>query len=898
MPPRKGSRGKTDEEETQQRHTSAAPPPSILNEAEDDDDGWADEDDDTLATLNDPNVTNLGPNPLIGGNPGRGTDLFGNEAITIGRATSPKLYAQASQFPTVTQLRVWRWENGIPVGLGAIDAYATEEDMVREFYEAMPKPGTGRMMFKLRPIDIRGEEMGKEITLVISEHHAALQQIRRAKKAESDEAASNNNGGNAMGMGMGMGMQSPIIYDRGGDDGGAAAGMASEMSRMFEKAVEAADQRAMALEQALLEERERLRSDDDKRAQERIDLATNAAAGVQAITERMMRDEANRADRAMKAQTDQSQMLLTTLTQIFASAQSQQHSISETARMADQQRLEQERQYAERMRSEAEERRKRDVGEMEERRRLEQARLEDERKQLRDQRDYEMRQLEARLAREKEELAARMERERIEAQNALSLAEKKIERERQEQELKASSARAEEERRYQREREEQDRKAARERDEYNLKLERERLEWQNRWKMESEERERRDRLEREERERKAKMEQDMMLFRQQEMDRKLAAEAELQRQRDAERQRAHEMAVKQMEMAASRDREHAERMMQMARIEMDNQRQAAEARLRAEKEDQERREQDRLRGHERMLKELEMQASKDREHAERMMQLTQMQMQNKAFGGLGELLPKAKELLGTLGMEPMDLIDRLINPPAPPEPAGGGGGGGSAWAENIPKILGSLAEMGKVAMEAKARSAAPPPQPRQVPMMMPGMMPGMMPMGVPMPGMPGIPNLAQPNTQLAPMRQQQETQNEEDTFASVTGGDQGEEEATMPAPAEEEAAEAPAEEAPQEEEQPVSTVSIATEAGLSLATQKRARKALRALIRKLANSKEDDWYGHIAGAISNEMSIFHYVKAVTIRTALKEGGSNDELSDRICEAMQKSGMIPEDVPYE
>ena len=140
----------------------------------------------------------------------------------------------------------------------------------------------------------------------------------------------------------------PVILDRGGDDAGAA--YASEMSRMFEKAVEAADQRASALEQALLEERERLRSEDNQRAQERVDLATQAAQGVQAITERMMRDEASRAERAMKSQSDQSQMLLTTLTQIFASAQSQQHSISETARMADQQRLEQERQYAERVR--------------------------------------------------------------------------------------------------------------------------------------------------------------------------------------------------------------------------------------------------------------------------------------------------------------------------------------------------------------------------------------------------------------------------------------------------------------------------------------------------------------------------------------------------------------------
>ena len=299
----------------------APPPISELDDEDDEQDDYEDEDDGVeraLAGLNDPGTEQLGPPPRLGGMVGgsRPTDLFGQDAYTLGRATSPKLYAQASQFPTCSQLRVWRWENGIPVGLGAIDAMATEEDFVREFYEAMPKPGQGRMQYKLRPIDIRGEEMGKEITLVISEHHAALQQIRRAKKAEAEE--NTNNGGPMYGQGNG-----PVILDRGSDDAGAA--YASEMSRMFEKAVEAADQRASALEQALLEERERLRSEDNQRAQERVDLATQAAQGVQAITERMMRDEASRAERAMKAQSDQSQMLLTTLTQIFASAPAAQH---------------------------------------------------------------------------------------------------------------------------------------------------------------------------------------------------------------------------------------------------------------------------------------------------------------------------------------------------------------------------------------------------------------------------------------------------------------------------------------------------------------------------------------------------------------------------------------------
>ncbi len=38
-------------------------------------------------------------------------------------------------------------------------------------------------------------------------------------------------------------------------------------------------------------ERERVREEEKQRAQERIDLATNAAQGVQALTERAMKDE-------------------------------------------------------------------------------------------------------------------------------------------------------------------------------------------------------------------------------------------------------------------------------------------------------------------------------------------------------------------------------------------------------------------------------------------------------------------------------------------------------------------------------------------------------------------------------------------------------------------------------
>ena len=108
-----------------------------------------------------------------------------------GRSTSPKLFVQAAGHPTVSQLRIWKMENGVPVGLGAIDAEASEEDMVRQFYSAMPRMGEGRAVYKIRPIDVDGREMGTEATVIISEHHTSLQQQRKVTAMNSGNNGSN-----------------------------------------------------------------------------------------------------------------------------------------------------------------------------------------------------------------------------------------------------------------------------------------------------------------------------------------------------------------------------------------------------------------------------------------------------------------------------------------------------------------------------------------------------------------------------------------------------------------------------------------------------------------------------------------------------------------------------------
>jgi hypothetical protein len=321
------------------------------------------------------------------------------------------------------------------------------------------------------------------------------------------------------------------------------------------------------------------------------------------------------------------------------------------------------------------------------------------------------------------------------------------------------------------------------------------------------------------------------------------------------------------------------------------------------------------------LKEAETRAAQDREHAERMMTLSQMQHQQKAFGGLDVLLPKAKEFLGVLGMEPGELVQRLFAP----EQAPNNGGGGSAWAEAIPRVLSSIAEMGKVALDAQAASRLPPRgmggAPQQMNMAQPNMagIPSMPQMGA-MPGMPGMPGFSLPpgakmspvpgypgmmavempaNTpgipgglpavaaqpeelQLTPQSEQFDF-GENSGVEPTSGGDQAE-------PQKEEVEPEPAE-AP-------STLQMATEAGLNMATQRRVRKALRVLVRQLGGKKEDAWQGLIASAISNEIGIYHYVKAVTIRAALLEAGAEEELAQRVMDAMRASGMIPSDVEYE
>ena len=692
---------------TEKRRLPAPPDEEVINHAalqddealpEDDFAEFDEEEDDgafaaEVEALNDPEVEYLSDPPRIGGGTKKGVteDLYGNDAhYAIGRAMSPRLYAQAAQFPTCVQLRVWKWENGVPVGLGAIDATATEEDLVRQFASAMPKKGESRGQFKLRPIDIRGHELGQEVTLIISEHHSAVQTQRAVAEEES---------------------QSRDIHVHGGGGGGEGYG---EMGRMFEQALDASEQRNNVLQNALEVERERIRQEDVQRAQERVDLATNAAQGVQALTERMMADESGRAERSMKMQNEHSNMLLTTLTGIFQQQQSMAHQSSDQQRRADEFRLEQERQRADRERQEAGE--------------------------------------------------------------------------------KARNQQQEWDRKRQKEREEGDGRLRLEREEAQRRFEQYRLDLDARLQREQADQARKERTSREDAERRDK-------WMAEERSRRESREAEQSRTRDADRQRQHERMMKEVEMSAQRDREHSERMMQISKMEMASQGQA---------------------------------------------------------NGMN-VLGNAAGLLKQFGVEPTDILPRLFSPEED-EKAG--------WMDALPKMLGAAAEFAKANMQGKAQDA----EMAQLAMAQQAQLsPPPMDFGpLPPPGageMYGMP--------------------------SGMGPGMG--------PDEPDPAESFEDEVPIPRETPAQANSrmlseMAEEGGVPLLTQKNARVSIRKLVRSLKTSKSGTWEGKILSALQEELAIYHYIKAVTVRAAITEAGADAELCDRICTLVQSSALVPSDVP--
>jgi hypothetical protein len=789
-----------------------------------------------LHDLNNPDIVNLGESPMLGSH--GGSEMFGQRADTFGRASSPKLYASAGQHPNCVQHRVWRMENGIPVGLGPIDAEATEEDFVRTFYSAMPKPGEGKFQFRCRPIDQRGNELGKEFIVNISEHNVALRAMRDAERRRLME----QQGFGGMGMGMGGwggghgrgGQQGGDVIVQGGD---GSAGMAEEMGRMFETAVAAAEDQTKHLQATLEMERGRLRDEEMARAEERVNLATRASDTTEKMMERLMVSDRGRSEEAMKSQKQHSDLLMTTLTTVFQQQQGAARDQSERMREQDAARMQHDREYFERQRSEAEDRRRSDREEFERKRQLEleQMRIESSRKEkeLESRREVEKEEARLRLERDKLEMEARREELRQERERARNESEERRAREKLDFERKMQIERDERERkeradreRWERERAEDDRKRENERAEAERKRDEERRDWERR------DQQRRDESSREGDRRKEEM----------------------------------ALQMKQMETNAQRDREHAERMAESARLERESQREAADRREKQEREAREFQEKERERRANMQLEEMRLTKERDREHQERMLQMNKIQNS----GGLSGLTDM-------LGMETPELLGRIF----------GGGEDEGSWTDAIPKMLGGLGELGKVL--AKGGPAGPPVQHGRTPREVEQRVPIQTPQGVKMITV----------DQLRELQAHQAAMQEEGEVVPlpnqsfVPEGEAGEAQAqVIDIPIEEPAIEGSDDYKAALE---VDTTARAKAEGMTLKEMRNARRALRKLAQKVGKTEEAEWEGLLTSAIMAEPAIFTYIGAVSVYAAFAESRAEPELIERVIAAIKASGMVPDGV---
>jgi hypothetical protein len=840
---------------------------SLLNMREDYSAGF---DDPELEQLNNPDIQSLPEPPTIGGRT-TDSDMWGMKAETAGRMSSPKLYAQANGFPSATQYRVWRWENGIPVAIGAIDIEASEEDFIERFFHAMPEPGDGKFQFRLRPVDIRGSEMGKEITINISEHHEALigARKRQSRKDEYHSDMVSHGGGN-----------SPIIVNPGGNGGGASEALADEMGRMFEHAVESAERRTQLLQESLESERSKLQGEESRRAEERVTMATTTSQTVQKMMERLMSADRQRGEEQLKGQKEQSNMLMSTLTTVFQQQQEAARQQAERLRENDMSRLSHDREFFDRQRQQQDDMRRMEREEYGRRQEAERGRMGQESSRLQDQRKYEMEQLrleaqrrdaeiERRRESEKQDLTMRVERERMEMENNRQRMQEERERWRVEIEEKRRTETMEYERKRSAEREEAERKrnfeqkeSERREREARERMERERMEFQQRIQMQKTEMESRRLAE----ERRAREERETW-------ERKMQLEADRRRE-------GQQVQVKQMEIAAQREREHQEKMLRMSQMEREAQRDMLASREKTEQQSRELAESERQRQHSLMLKEMEMSKERDREHAERMIQMTKPA--GNGFGGLGEML----------GMETPELLGKIF----------GSGDSGSSWSDAIPKVLGSVAELSKAALSGKTAPKKKKPLSGQMVQVMTPQGPQMIPienarkMGL----LPQESNLPAPRAQT---EQNPITDAEVQAMMAQLDEEEGatkDEVRKQPLSREQQIMRAFGKEGAVSDYDAAGHVNIAqmcTEANIKLIEQKKARRDVRKLVNKMRVQSEDEWPDLVLGALMDNADVYKYINALCVYTALREAGADKELSDKIVAALKANEIVPDGLRY-
>lgn len=835
------------------------------------------------AALNDPDVRALPPAPAINA-PRQSTardmpDIFTSTPQSFGRESSPRLYAQAAQHPACVQLRVWKVENGLPVGIGTIDAEATEEDFITRFYPAMPGEDDTRAAFRLRPIDQSGNPLGQEFMHNIHPQHTELVRLRRKAQRALESGTSTN--GNGSGNGVTVVRTS---------DGSAAA--MSEMSRMTEHLMASLEEQAERARAEAEEMRERARQDELQRAQERVDLASNSATTVQAIMANALESERIRSQQLAEDRKTDSAKVIDTLTAVFGQSNTMLQQQMMQQRAADEDRANRERQRREEERSDAEFRLQRERAEAEARAQRERADVE-----LRAQRDRDA--LEARLREMKAESEARMAQIRVEAEERAKSAKDESERRTQAEQMRLDLLREQmdaqfkreqmmleerrraDEERLRQEKEERDRRERAEKEERERRdrVEREERELRERREREDREaRERRDREDREAREKWAAMMQEQAESRRREHERQLAeAQARREEREREERRREEEWRAKMLESEAERRRDH--------------ERQLAEAQARREEREREQArisEESRKREHEMQLKRMEAQEQRDREHQERLARMTERELSVRSGGtGLEGLAQTFSVLKTTLGIDVAEVIPQLLAPKSEESK-------GTDWGAVIPAALGAIGQFAQAYAEMQKAQQGQTPARQQPPMLPqyvvpPGYVPaGTAPAPVPVAAQAAFNPGMQPVMQPAPQASQPQ----------AAAPAQAPQQQPQTPPAQASTPTPPGDVVAESASRSKQLQELALQKGLKLPAQRNARRALRKLVADLEKETDQDkWTGILSAAVAVELSIYHYVKAISVTAALEEAGASPETTARVIQAMRQSPAIPSDVPY-
>ena len=236
--------------------------------------------------------------------------------------------------------------------------------------------------------------------------------------------------------------------------------------------------------------------------------------------------------------------------------------------------------------------------------------------------------------------------------------------------------------------------------------------------------------------------------------------------------------------------------------------------------------------------------------------LSRQELSNKAMGGIGELLPKATSMLRELGMEPTEVVQRMLG-------SGGNDEKPSIWADTLPKLLGAGADIAKAALGGAYPTAAMPPVQA-------------------LPQYEQYPNIEIPELTRDMYKQAVPRYQEQPMPESII---------TPPPPL----TEPPA--PPSPHMAMLDTTRLASDAGLTILQQKQGRVGMRRLMAKLNSTIEESWESTITEALISNLDIYHYIQAASVVLTCAEAGVDPPFTDRIIEILKTSSLVPQDLNY-